>query len=167
LSVFLCHVQVVNTQQHARADSWSEDKPGAWFSVSLPPDTPIEPTHYSVRHGYGGGAQMRNWKLLASFDGMAWALARNHVNDESLKGGYAVHTWSLPVRILYLCLLLSPPLFLYLSTSIHLHPLKHRSICFLCLYFYIYLHRSIYSPLKHKTRSSKEFLQGRIPQRGS
>jgi hypothetical protein len=115
-------VQVVNTQQHARADSWSEDKPGAWFSVSLPPDTPIEPTHYSVRHGYGGGAQMRNWKLLASFDGMAWALARNHVNDESLKGGYAVHTWSLPVRILYLCLLLYLPLLLDLSPSIHFYP---------------------------------------------
>lgn len=56
--------EVVNTLQHARADSWSEDKPGAWFSVSLPPDTPIEPTHYTVRHGYGGGAQMRNWKVM-------------------------------------------------------------------------------------------------------
>jgi len=87
--------EVANSYMHAKSDSWSQDAPGAWFSITLPPTLQIEMTHYSLRHGYGGGAQMRNWELLVSIDGETWTTVRRHVNDTSLSGGYGIHTWTL------------------------------------------------------------------------
>jgi len=54
---------VVNTRPHIKTDSWSEPVEGAWFCVELPTGIALQPSHYSIRHGFGGGAQLRNWSL--------------------------------------------------------------------------------------------------------
>jgi hypothetical protein len=50
---------------HVNCDSWSLDAPDAWFAVELPAGLLLDPTHYTIRHGYAGGAQLRNWQVRA------------------------------------------------------------------------------------------------------
>lgn len=74
-------------------------RPNGWFSVELLTAT-IRPTHYSLRHYSTWDTEcLRNWRLEASLDGMAWAVLMDHKNDTSLFGKGSSHTWSLPANI--------------------------------------------------------------------
>lgn len=54
---------VVISTPHTKSDSWSEDAPDAWVSIELPTGLLVDPCHYTIRHGYGGGAQLKNWQV--------------------------------------------------------------------------------------------------------
>eukprot|EP00947_MAST-08B_sp_MAST-8B-sp1_P002879 g2879.t1 len=55
----------------------------------------VAPTHYALRHDMNPEYCLRTWCLQGSHDGRSWTVVSEHINDRSLNGAYATHTWKI------------------------------------------------------------------------
>jgi len=75
-------------------ESWTKDVPASWVQLDFQNGISVVPTCYSVRHGGNFQADsLRTWDFQGSSDSKNWTSINKHVNDKSLNGNYASHTW--------------------------------------------------------------------------
>eukprot|EP00760_Papus_ankaliazontas_P015508 PhM_4_TR16555/c1_g1_i1/m.101293 len=77
----------------------TNDVPGGWVCVDLGARRRLQPTHYTLCHGFAkSNMALRNWVFEGSNDIAApvseWVELRRHVSDGALGGEYGTHTWS-------------------------------------------------------------------------
>eukprot|EP01083_Nonionella_stella_P065041 170041_1 len=68
--------------------------PNPCFTIDFG-DFEINPTAYSVRHGYHKGYCLRDWNFEGSKDGQEWTLIRKHSNDTSIQDWNEMKTFTI------------------------------------------------------------------------